>query len=342
MKRIWADGKLLRGAAGDWKSQTGFRLYAGGEDQAADPLIASAEGLALTPAYRGLAYAVFEDFQLADYGNRIPSLTFEVEADAAAVPVGAIAAELSRRWSGGRRDPGRACGLCRERGQRRRAMQGIAEAVPLVIADDGVALSVRDGMEEPVPLGEGAGGEDRPRIERRAAGTLPDEIALTYYEPARDYQSGLQRARGAAGRGGAWRRWSWPQRCPPPDAKALAEARLARDWAGRTTAEVVLPWRGLALSPGRAVTLPGRGERWRIAADYGQGMKLRLSLVATAPPTGLTPEAKRRAAGRRSRSGAGAEPHRALRAAGAGGACWRRRAFMSRRQAYRRAGGGPA
>src|SRR5262249_12821489 len=32
-----------------------------------------------TPAYRGLAYVVFEDFPLADYGNRIPNFTFEVQ-----------------------------------------------------------------------------------------------------------------------------------------------------------------------------------------------------------------------------------------------------------------------
>lgn len=93
VRRIWAEGKLLRGAAGDWKGRTGFRLHTGGEDQAADPLIASA--MAVTPAYRGLAYAVFEGMQLADYGNRIPSLTFEVEADAGAVASGDIAALLA-------------------------------------------------------------------------------------------------------------------------------------------------------------------------------------------------------------------------------------------------------
>ena len=78
--RIWADGKLLRGAAGDWKTQTGFRLHHGSEDQAPDPLIASHEADA--PAHRGIAYAVFEALQLADFGNRIPSLTFEVIGDA--------------------------------------------------------------------------------------------------------------------------------------------------------------------------------------------------------------------------------------------------------------------
>src|SRR3569833_336695 len=49
---IWADGKLLRGAAGDFKVSTKFRFYSGGEDQDLDPLIASVEGLTNTPAYR--------------------------------------------------------------------------------------------------------------------------------------------------------------------------------------------------------------------------------------------------------------------------------------------------
>ena len=42
----------------------------------------------MTPAHRGIAYAVFEQLQLADFGNRIPSLTFEVIADEAPVRVG--------------------------------------------------------------------------------------------------------------------------------------------------------------------------------------------------------------------------------------------------------------
>ena len=54
--RIWADGKLLRGSAGDWKSGVGaFRLHPGDEDQAADPLIAAAEGAGDAPAHRGTA-----------------------------------------------------------------------------------------------------------------------------------------------------------------------------------------------------------------------------------------------------------------------------------------------
>ena len=68
--RIWADGKVM-----DMTGVT-MRLYRGTEDQAPDPLIAAVQGDA--PAYRGVAYVVFEDLPLAPYGNRPPQLSFEV------------------------------------------------------------------------------------------------------------------------------------------------------------------------------------------------------------------------------------------------------------------------
>ena len=70
--RIWADGKLLDTAGITW------RWYPGDEAQTADPFIAARMGAANTPAYRGTAYAVFEDLPLGNYGNRIPQLSFEV------------------------------------------------------------------------------------------------------------------------------------------------------------------------------------------------------------------------------------------------------------------------
>jgi hypothetical protein len=89
--KIWANGKLIyNGKSGTdantvLASQTladGIRVYLGSESQIADPLIQSFEGAANVPAYRGLAYVVFEDFQLADFGNRIPQFEFEVIASA--------------------------------------------------------------------------------------------------------------------------------------------------------------------------------------------------------------------------------------------------------------------
>lgn len=68
--RAWANGEPfdLSGVAA--------RFYSGTETQAPDPLIEMIEGAA--PAYRGLAYIVFEDLPLEAFGNRLPQLSFEV------------------------------------------------------------------------------------------------------------------------------------------------------------------------------------------------------------------------------------------------------------------------
>ncbi len=71
--RVWADAKLLD------VSQGTYRVYTGGENQLPDSYIEGFEGVGNTPAYRGVSYVVIEDFPLADYGNRIPNFTFEVQ-----------------------------------------------------------------------------------------------------------------------------------------------------------------------------------------------------------------------------------------------------------------------
>ncbi|MFS8181494.1 glycoside hydrolase TIM-barrel-like domain-containing protein [Pseudovibrio denitrificans] len=70
--RVWADGKEI-----DTTKFT-IRVYKGDEAQEADPLIAAKQGSPDVPAYRGLAYVVFEELPLAEFGNRLPQLTFEV------------------------------------------------------------------------------------------------------------------------------------------------------------------------------------------------------------------------------------------------------------------------
>jgi hypothetical protein len=75
--RIWADGKPLD------LGGVNYRVYDGGEEQTADPLIVAKDGVA--PAYRGLAYVVFERLPIGNFGNRIPQLSFEVVR-----PVGAL------------------------------------------------------------------------------------------------------------------------------------------------------------------------------------------------------------------------------------------------------------
>ncbi|MCU4182230.1 glycoside hydrolase/phage tail family protein [Bosea sp. BH3] len=71
VRRIWVDGRELDIAT------VGMRVHHGHEAQAPDPLIAAKEA-GEVPAFRGLAYVVFERFPLADYGNRVPQFDFEV------------------------------------------------------------------------------------------------------------------------------------------------------------------------------------------------------------------------------------------------------------------------
>ncbi len=72
IRRIWADGEEID------RTLFTIRTYRGDEDQPADPLIVAKEGAAEAPAYKGLAYVVFERMALAQFGNRIPQFSFEV------------------------------------------------------------------------------------------------------------------------------------------------------------------------------------------------------------------------------------------------------------------------
>jgi hypothetical protein len=79
IRKIWADGTTIWSADGTVGGDLPCTLYVGDEDQLPDPTIEAAEGAGNVPAHRGYAYVVFKDFELGDYGNRIPNLNFEIQ-----------------------------------------------------------------------------------------------------------------------------------------------------------------------------------------------------------------------------------------------------------------------
>ncbi|MFM2098609.1 MAG: hypothetical protein RLZZ366_148 [Pseudomonadota bacterium] len=282
--RIWADGNLLRGAGGDFKSETGFRLYTGSEGQALDPLIASAEGVGATPAYRGHAYAVFENCQLADFGNRIPSLSFEVFADETAQTVGAMIADLAD-GNVTADAPTLIEGFAATGDTVRGVAEVLAATVPLSLVDDGTVLTVREGGPAAVSVGVNDLGASinarnavRLPFERRAANQAPETLTVAYYDSSRDFQAGLQSARrdGGARRG---RRIDLPATLSAVTAKALAERKLTSLWAERLSAKVHVPWRYLSLRPGERITLPAVDGVWRISGVALDHMVVELDLV---------------------------------------------------------------
>lgn len=99
--RIWADGKLIAGTtdpiqnigsyngflpkdliiqliSGKKKSKYKTSFFDGSEDQMPSAVMEAKEGVGNVPAHRGLAYLVFENMPLEDFGNRIPQITVEV------------------------------------------------------------------------------------------------------------------------------------------------------------------------------------------------------------------------------------------------------------------------
>lgn len=255
--RIWADGKLLRGVEGDFKVPTTFRFYPGSESQDIDPFIASIEGIANTPAYRRIALVVFENLELASFGNRIPVMTFEVIADTVPPTVAAILADASigaissdaSQTVAGYAAYGRSIAA---------AVQPLVDCFDLSLFDDGSTLrppldrsAVTINSDE---LGNSTDGRTATKVERDRlpAASVPSTLRLTYYDPARDYQGGETRAL-AGEQNNNEAQQELPAVLSASDAKALVQQMLARQWSARDTVTVRLPPARLELEPGSIV-----------------------------------------------------------------------------------------
>ena len=285
IRRIWADGNLLRGAAGDFKTGlSAFRVHHGSEGQAADPLIASAVGAGQAPAHRGIAYVLFEDLALADYGNRIPSLTFEVEADAGPVPLEQVAGEASGGRLGGS-GLGMVDGYAAGGADVREALMPLIEARGLALADGEAGLRLMAAAEAAADeIGAGGllarvngRGVDPQQRSGGAADGVPVALSLRHYDAVRDYQTGVQRVV-RAGAGRQEQGIDLPEVMGADAARALAAVRLNAAWSGRARMELRCGWEALAQEPGEVVTVAGAPGLWRIEEREWEAMAVRLSL----------------------------------------------------------------
>jgi Putative phage tail protein len=266
--RIWADGNLLRGSAGDLKVDTQLRIYTGHEDQLLDPLMASAEEVGQCPAYRGIACAVFEDLQLADFGNRIPSLTFELFERGGQVPVMDIFGAASNRKVKGT-SAHTVTGFALGGGSANEAVAPLIEVLPIQLGVRSGELVITDtssgatNVREIVPVGMENGEKyDPPRRTLESSGAFPYALALRYYDPSRDFQTSLQRSeRGQFSYN--VRQIDLPAVLDAATAKHVADQRLFELQGGRAK------WRGqiastsLRLFPGDAFW-DETGQKWTI------------------------------------------------------------------------------
>lgn len=301
--RVWADGNLLRGAAGDLKVEGEMRTYFGKGDNPVDPLIAAEKG-AQSPAFRDCAYVVFESLALADYGNRIPALTFEVFAnDEDVVTLESIVP--------GTANPAKpnlishARGFADEGGAVIRSLSAINEVLPLscVTTANGVEISAADQVADtvvqlPERLASIDDGETRERSNRRNQSVDLAPLAVRYYDEDRDYQPGVQRAIGMRPNG-LEKMVDLPATMIANGARQLANenAQRARWKQERITRRIGIL--DPQFQPGSLVSMPERPGIWRVIGWewYERGVELELermppqepSTIASDPGTLLGP-----------------------------------------------------
>ena len=291
--RIWADGNLLRGSSGDLKAGGQFRFYAGTGDQAADALLVAAEAAGLCPGYRGTAYAVFQDLQLADFGNRIPALTFEVFADESAFNLATLVDGVLENVDADVPLAGIAGISCE--GPISELLAQIVPAIPLDfdVSGDVLALRSPDGAASALreatitSSDDGFGGAAGFARKRLPSSENPPEL-IRYYDITRDYQPGMQRILGRPAPG-------QPTSIELPVATDAATARSLIETAAQraTWARQTISWRTAEIAPevrpGSLVTVPGQPGVWRVTEWEWRASGVELTLWRIPPTaTGLT------------------------------------------------------
>ena len=122
-----------------------------------------------------------------------------IEADVDPVEIGAIAADLSLGGIAAAASP-QLIGYAASGDSIRGGLEVLGNAIPLSISNDGEVLRLgtpggaalaidADALGAHFKTGQG----NSERL-RRAAGSVPDEVGIIYYDPARDWQASLQRA----------------------------------------------------------------------------------------------------------------------------------------------------
>lgn len=294
--KIWADGNLLRGAAGDLKVGGTVRVHEGYGDQAADPLLVQAEGPAFNPAYRNLAYVVFEDLELADFGNRLPSLTFEILADPSSISAGDIIrhvlpmADVSGIASLG------LSGYTLEQGGSADVIATLSEIAPIacIVSDEKLIFQLAEEVAAdpatlPAPCAGGESAEDARASgwsRRREALPVSQQCAVRYYDVGRDYQPGLQRSIGRSAPGDV-ATIELPMAMTASEASAVADRAARRRTVARDTLRYRITEIDRRFASGAVVKSPVTEGLWRVEQWEWQADGIMLDLASVQPTAPL-------------------------------------------------------
>lgn len=300
IRKVWTDGKVLFDDTDIAKDTPGIvtvlsassktvslpgkfaeaHVYFGTDTQIPDDLMESYLGAGSVPAFRGIAYIVFKDFQLADYGNRVPNLTFEVE-EASTRNLATVIDDLCIRsglvstdYDTSKVTP------CMDGYTVKGATSTVRCLEPLLLAYDILVQEVNGVITffdriyaEDVSVSESdLGAESGSRSSRlalsdKASYHLPREVNVSYIDPARDLQQGSQRQQRINTPLRNVQTVTIPVTLSATDARDIARRLLWRAWAERKKATLTLPPSYLNIAEGSNLQVPFNGQVYNIRVD---------------------------------------------------------------------------
>jgi len=252
-----------------------LRFYPGSSVQIPDPVIESFEGVGNVPSYRHHAYAILTDLQLADFGNRIPTFEFELQADDS-ITVGDILLDLTAR-----------AGLTNVSVQGLTdSVRGYALARQTSITMGVLALEINFGFDSTEQHGQirfikrslGMKGtielEDmNARVpfssskelspityKNKTEIVMPDIVSITFKDPAMDYQINTQTAFRRTGSAINKVSQDIPLVMSEDEARRLADKLLWGAWAHKLGVRYRVDDRWARISPADILGIPAYGE----------------------------------------------------------------------------------
>lgn len=272
VKRIWANNKLIYDN-GSFEVMESIVMYPGSSTQTPDPTMESYLGAGQVPAYRHTAYVVFTDIQLADFGNRMPNLEFEVFADEE-ISVGAVVDDLCTRGGVDDASCAHLTDLVRGYAVTRNGpiignLSPLGAAYYFDIAEQAGSLRfVKKGrsLKGTMPIGQTGCRLPDSRIAEPITYTtksdlnMPKEVVVTYQDPDLDYQSNSQRA--SRDEGTALNRVTMelPMTLDPDQARQIADRVLWEAWIARYGANLKTDDTWVKRGAGDLMGIPAAGE----------------------------------------------------------------------------------
>jgi len=258
-----------------------YRLYLGNEEQEPDPWIEGIEGEGTSPAYRGMAYIVLKDLELADYGNRIPNFTFEVVT--ALRDLGAVVEDISAKAKLYETFGSKAVDVSDLIGTRIHGLSIAGDKTFRERIEQLRAVYLFDGLEEegqivfqrraarnalPVPYNNLAAKEGDTsdtelfQVIRKHELELPKTYKITYTSLDKDYEQNSMAANRIVTKSAAVASETMDVIMQDGQAKALAETKLYQTWASRNQVNFSLGMWWAFLGAGKEL-LVDTGERIR-------------------------------------------------------------------------------